>query len=241
MPSHEPRARLATTAAENDRQSGGTQRSGQRPYPTLPLTPRLMRSTGAIILLVVLLLVGFAGCAGCGTYNSLVGQDETVTNAWADVETAYQRRADLIPNLVSTVQGAADFEQETLTAVTEARTRAVNLNLSGDDLNDPARVQEFLQAQGALGAATGSLINAVREDYPELGATDAFRDLQVQLEGTENRINTARRDYNATVADYNRSVRSFPANIVAGITGFGRKTPFEAEAGAEDAPEVSFD
>ena len=200
-----------------------------------------MRSTGAIILLVLFLLVGFAGCAGCGTYNSLVGSDVRVENAWADVETAYQRRADLIPNLVSTVQGAADFEQETLTAVTEARTRAANIELSGDDLDNPARMQEFMQAQNNLAAATGSLINLVREDYPELRATASFRDLQVQLEGTETRINTARRDYNQAVADYNRSVRTFPANIVAGLTGFGQKTPFEADAGAEDAPEVSFE
>ncbi|MEM1057141.1 MAG: LemA family protein [Bacteroidota bacterium] len=200
-----------------------------------------MRSTGAIVILVVLLLVGFAGCAGVGTYNSLTEADVRVEQAWGDLESTYQRRADLIPNLVATVQGAADFEQETLTAVTEARTRAVNVELSGDDLSDASRVQQYQEAQTALAAATGSLINLVREDYPELGATESFRDLQVQLEGTENRINTSRRDYNAAVADYNRSVRVFPANIVAGITGFGQKTPFEAEAGAENAPDVSFD
>ncbi len=200
-----------------------------------------MRSTGAIILLVALLLVGFAGCAGCGTYNSLVGADEGVNEEWANLESAYQRRADLIPNLVATVQGAADFERETITEVTEARTRAVNIELSADDLNDPARVEEFLQAQGQLSATTGSLINAVREDYPELRATAAFQDLQAQLEGTENRINVARRDYNAAVTDYNRSTRTFPTNIVAGLTGFDQRVPFEAEAGAEDAPEVSFD
>ena len=200
-----------------------------------------MRSTGAIILLVLVLLVGFAGCTGCSTYNSLVTADTEVEQEWGNLEAAYQRRADLVPNLVATVQGAADFERNTLTEVTEARTRAVNIKLSGDDLDDPARVQEFLQAQGALNSATGSLINAVREDYPELGATEAFRDLQNQLEGTENRINTQRRDYNEVVADYNNSVRSFPTNLVAGLTGFGRKVPFEAEAGAEDAPDVSFD
>ena len=199
-----------------------------------------MRSTGAIVLLVAVLLLGFAGCAGCGAYNSLVQQDTAVEEAWANVETAYQRRADLVPNLVSTVQGAADFERGTLTAVTEARTRAANITLSAEDLDDPARVQEFLQAQGALGAATGSLINAVREDYPELGATEAFRDLQVQLEGTENRINVARTRYNEVVRGYNTSVRSFPANLFAGVFGFGTKTPFEAEAGAEQAPDVDF-
>ncbi|OZC04320.1 LemA family protein [Rubricoccus marinus] len=200
-----------------------------------------MRSTGAIIILVLVLVVAFAGCAGCGTYNSLVSADTNVEQEWSNLEATYQRRADLIPNLVATVQGAADFEQETLTAVTEARTRAANITLDGDDLNNEARVQEFLNAQGALNAATGSLINLVREDYPELGATESFRDLQVQLEGTENRINTQRRDYNAAVADYNREVRTFPTNIVAGFTGFDRKVPFEAEAGAENAPDVSFD
>ena len=199
-----------------------------------------MRSTGAIVILVLLLVVGFAGCAGCGTYNSLVAADVDVDQEWSNLEATYQRRADLIPNLVATVQGAADFESETLTAVTEARTRAVNVNLEGDDLDNPARVQEFLQAQGALNAATGSLINAVREDDPELGATEAFRDLQTQLEGTENRINTQRRDYNQAVADYNRSVRTFPANIVAGVSGFDRKVAFEAETGAENAPDVAF-
>jgi len=207
----------------------------------LPLSFPTMRSTGAIVLLVIVLLIGFAGCAGCGTYNSLVAADTRVEEEWANLESVYQRRADLIPNLVATVQGAADFEQETLTAVTEARTRAVNIELTGDDLDDASRVQAFQNAQTELAAATGSLINLVREDYPELGATDAFRDLQVQLEGTENRINTQRRDYNAVVADYNQSVRTFPNNLIAGITGFGRKVPFEAEAGAENAPDVSFD
>ena len=200
-----------------------------------------MRSTGAIVLLVVLLLVGFAGCTGCGTYNSLVQKDEAVETAWANVETTYQRRADLIPNLVATVQGAADFESETLQAVTDARTRAVNITLSADDLADPATVQNFMDAQQSLGAATGALINAVREDYPELGATENFLALQDQLEGTENRINVARRDYNGAVQGYNTSVRSFPANIIAGLFGFDRRTPFEADEGADQVPEVSFD
>ena len=200
-----------------------------------------MRSSGAIILLVVLLLVGFAGCAGCGSYNSLVAEDERVEEAWGNVETTYQRRADLIPNLVATVQGAADFEQETLQAVTEARTRAVNVTLTGEDLNDPSALQRFSEAQAGLTAATGALINAVREDYPELGATEAFRGLQDQLEGTENRINVARRDYNGAVRSFNQKVRSFPTNIVAGMFGFDRRAPFEADEGADEAPEVSFD
>ena len=198
-----------------------------------------MRSTGAIALLVVLLLVGFAGCAGCGSYNSLVQEDEQVERAWADVENQYQRRADLVPNLVSTVQGAADFESETLQNVTEARSRAVAVDV--DDLSDPAAIARYQEAQTALGASLGSLINLVREDYPELGATAAFRDLQNQLEGTENRIATARRDYNAAVGDLNGRVRTFPTNLVAGIAGVDRRVPFEAEAGAERPPEVSFD
>lgn len=200
-----------------------------------------MRSTGAIVLLIVVLLVGFAGCSGCSTYNSLVQQDEQVQGAWADVENQYQRRADLVPNLVATVQGAADFESETLQAVTEARSRAVNVQVSPEELSDPAALQRYQEAQVALGASMGSLINLVREDYPELGATEAFRDLQNQLEGTENRITTARRDYNQAVADLNGRIRTFPANLVAGFAGVERRVPFESDPGAEDAPKVEFD
>ena len=200
-----------------------------------------MRSTGAIILLVVVLLVGFAGCSGCSTYNSLVQQDERVEGEWANVENQYQRRADLVPNLVATVQGAADFESETLQEVTEARARATEVNVTSEDLSDPAALQRYQDAQVALGASLGSLINVVREDYPELGATEAFRDLQNQLEGTENRIATARRDYNAAVADLNGRVRTFPANLVAGFANVDRRVPFEAVDGADAAPDVSFD
>ena len=199
-----------------------------------------MRSTGAILLLVVLLVVAFAGCAGCNTYNSLVASDEQVEQAWGNVESAYQRRADLIPNLVNTVRGAANFEQETLEAVTNARARATSINISADDLDDPQALQRYQEAQTALGSALGRLL-AVSENYPELRATEAFRDLQAQLEGTENRINTARNRYNDAVRDYNTQVRRFPANIVAGITGFDRRTPFEADPGAEDAPVVDFE
>lgn len=198
-----------------------------------------MRSTGAIVLIVVLLLVGFAGCAGCSSYNSLVTQDERVEQAWADVETQYQRRADLIPNLVNTVRGAADFEQETLQAVVEARARATSINLDPGDLDDPARMQQFQEAQGELTGALSRLLVVV-ENYPQLRATEAFRDFQVQLEGTENRINVARRDYNGAVATYNTQVRRFPTALIAGIAGFDRRVPFEAEAGAEEAPEVVF-
>jgi LemA protein len=199
-----------------------------------------MRSTGAIVLLVIVLVLGFAGCAGCGTYNNLVGADESVDQAWADVQTTYQRRADLIPNLVNTVRGAADFERSTLTEVTEARARATSINISADDLDDPAQLQAYLEAQNAVGGALGRLL-AVAESYPQLRSNENFLSLQDQLEGTENRINVARTRYNEAVRGYNTSVRTFPANIVAGIAGFERRTPFEAEAGAERAPNVEFD
>ena len=199
-----------------------------------------MRSTGAIVLLVVLLVLGLGGCVGCGTYNSLVQSDEAVNEAWANVETQYQRRADLIPNLVSTVQGAANFESETLQEVVEARSRATSITLSADDLDDPAAVQRYAEAQQALGGALGRLL-AVAEAYPQLQATQAFRDLQVQLEGTENRINTARNRYNEAVRGYNQDVRTFPTNLMAGLFGFERRASFEAAEGAEQAPTVSFD
>jgi len=198
-----------------------------------------MRSKGTIGILLVVILLFFAGCAGCNTYNTMVQAEETVEQAWADVETQYQRRADLIPNLVNTVRGAADFEQETLQAVTEARARATSINLTADDLDDPERVRAFMAAQNELGGALGRLL-AVAENYPQLRATEAFRDLQAQLEGTENRINTARRDYNQAVQRYNTQVRRFPTNIFAGLFGFERRTPFEAAEGAERAPEVQF-
>lgn len=198
-----------------------------------------MRSKGMIGLLVVILLVAFAGCAGCGTYNNLVSEEEQVEEAWANVETSYQRRADLIPNLVNTVKGAADFEQETLESVTNARARATSINLSVDDLSDPQKIQEYQAAQAQLSGALGRLL-AVAENYPQLTATAAFRDLQTQLEGTENRINVARTRYNEQVRDYNTQVRRFPANIFAGLFGFDRREPFEADPGAEDAPEVDF-
>lgn len=198
-----------------------------------------MRSTGTIAILVVVLLVLFAGCAGCSTYNSMIASEESVEQSWADVETQYQRRADLIPNLVNTVRGAADFEQETLESVTEARARATSINLTADDLSDPAKVRAFQEAQSQLSGALSRLL-AVSENYPQLRATESFRDLQVQLEGTENRINVARRDYNGSVREYNTQVRRFPANIFAGIFGFDRRTPFEADEGAEEAPTVDF-
>jgi LemA protein len=199
-----------------------------------------MRSKGTISLVIIVILVGFAGCAGCGTYNGLVALDEGVDRSWADVETQYQRRADLIPNLVSTVKGAADFEQETLESVTSARARATSITITAEDLGDREKMAEYMAAQQQLGQSLGRLL-AVAENYPQLRATEAFRDLQAQLEGTENRINVARRDYNGTVQNYNTAVRRFPANLVAGVFGFDRRTPFEADEGADRAPEVNFD
>lgn len=196
-------------------------------------------TTGKIVGLIVLLAIGFAFFAGIGSYNGLVDSEERVAQSWANVETTYQRRSDLIPNLVNTVQGAADFEQETLEAVTNARARATGINLDVSDLSDPAKVQEFMAAQEGLSGALGRLL-VVSENYPQLRATEAFRDLQSQLEGTENRIAVARRDYNEAVTTYNQRVRRFPGSIVAGITGFDRRTPFEAQPGSEKAPVVDF-
>ena len=198
-----------------------------------------MRSTGAIVLIVILLILGLGGCAGVSTYNSLVGLDENVERYWGDVQTQYQRRADLIPNLVNTVKGAANFEQETLESVTNARARATSINIDADDLNDPAKLQQFQEAQSELGRSLGRLL-VVAENYPQLQATQAFRDLQAQLEGTENRITVARRDFNGSVQRYNTAVRSFPASMLAGVFGFDRRAAFEADPGSESAPTVSF-
>lgn len=199
-----------------------------------------MRSKGSIALVIIVLLLGFAGCSGVSSYNSMVQEQEEVRQAWANVESNYQRRSDLIPNLVNTVQGSADFERETLTAVTDARARATSIQIDADDLDDPQKLQQYQQAQSELGKALGRLL-AVSENYPDLRTTEQFQTLMAQLEGTENRINVARRDYNEAVSQYNTQIRSFPTNIIAGITGFDTREPFEAEAGAEEAPEVNFD
>lgn len=188
-----------------------------------------------IIILAAILILG--GC-GCGQYNSLVQQDEVVKNAWNNVQSDYQRRADLIPNLVNTVKGEANFEQSTLTQVIQARASATQMKIDPADLT-PEKLQQFQQAQGQLSQALGRLL-VVSEQYPTLRANDAFRGLQAQLEGTENRIKVARNDYNAAVQSYNITVRRFPANIFAGIMGFKPRAGFAAEAGAEKAPEVKF-
>jgi LemA protein len=173
---------------------------------------------------------------GCSGYNGLVKQDETVKNAWNNVQSQYQRRSDLIPNLVNTVKGAANFEQETLTKVVEARAKATSVNIDPTNLT-PENIAKFQQAQGELTGALSRLL-AVVENYPDLKATQNFQDLQKQLEGTENRIAVARNDFNSAVNVYNTKVRSFPMNIFAGMFGFKVKEGFKAEAGSEKAPEV---
>lgn len=191
-----------------------------------------------IVVLAVVLLVGFAGC---GSYNTLVSMEENVEAAWSQVENVYQRRADLIPNLVNTVKGAADFEQETLTAVIEARAKAtsVTAEISPETLNDPQALQRFQAAQGELSSALSRLMVTV-ERYPDIKANQNFLSLQSQLEGTENRIAVERRKFNEAAQTYNSKVRRFPSNIAATIFGFERKPYFEADAGADQAPTVEF-
>ena len=172
------------------------------------------------------------------TYNGFVNREEGLKSAWSNVETQYQRRADLIPNLVSTVKGYAAHETQTLNEVTEARARATSINLSADDLT-PERLQQFQQAQAQVRSALGRLI-AVSESYPDLKANQNFLELQAQLEGTENRIAVARKDFNAAAQQYNVSVRRFPANLVARMFGFGQKPYFESAEGAAAAPQVTF-
>ena len=184
----------------------------------------------------VIVLIAFFGIS---VNNGLVSKEEGVESAWAQVENQYQRRSDLIPNLVNTVKGAANFEQETLTAVTNARSNASSINITAADLSDPAKIAQFQQAQSQLSGALSRMLLTV-EKYPELKANSNFRDLQAQLEGTENRIATERKRFNDIAQAYNTAVRKFPASIFASIGGFERKAYFEAEKGAEQAPTVDF-
>ena len=172
------------------------------------------------------------------TYNGFVNREEGLKSAWSNVETQYQRRADLIPNLVNTVKGYAAHETQTLNEVTEARARATSINLSADDLT-PERLAQFQRAQAEVRSALGRLI-AVSESYPDLKANQNFLELQAQLEGTENRIAVARKDFNAAAQQYNVSVRRFPANLVARMFGFGQMPYIESAEGAAAAPQVTF-
>lgn len=191
----------------------------------------------AIRLMVVGVLALYG--LGCG-YNEIQARDEAVKAAWSEVTNQYQRRADLIPNLVNTVKGAADFEQETLTAVIEARARATSVKLSPELLEDQAAFDRFVEAQGQVSSALSRLF-AVAENYPTLKASDAFRDLQAQIEGTENRITVARGRFIEAVREYNTLVRSFPTLLTAKLTGAGIKPTFQAREGVgEVPPEVKF-
>lgn len=172
------------------------------------------------------------------SYNEMVEKDEAVSTAWSNVEVQYQRRSDLIPNLVSTVKGYAQHEQSTLQAVMEARSKATQITVDADNLT-PEKMKEYQQAQGEISSALGKLL-AITENYPELKANQNFSELQAQLEGTENRITEARRRYNESVQEYNVLVRSFPNNLFAKMFGFDKKEKYEAENGSEKAPEVKF-
>jgi LemA protein len=193
-----------------------------------------------VVALILLLLIALGAAAWLtGQYNAIVTAEEQIDARWSDVETSYQRRLDLIPNLVETVKGVADFERETYTAVAEARARAGQVTLTPEMLSNPQALARFQQAQSEVGSALSRLLVAV-ERYPQLKANENFRDLQVQLEGTENRIAVARRRFNEAVQQYNLMVRRFPGRLVAALFGFEPRPYFEAEAGAEQAPEVAF-
>lgn len=193
----------------------------------------------SIILLVVVAVIVVICVGGCNAYNGMVNNQEAATTALADVQATYQRRADLIPNLAKTVQAYAKHEKATFTEVTKARAAASQITLDANSLT-PEKLKQFEKAQGDLTQALGKLM-VVAERYPDLKASDNFHSLQVQLEGTENRINEARQKYNAAVQTYNQGIRRFPNVIFAGMFGFDRMTKFEASAGAENAPQLNFD
>ncbi|MFN5642589.1 MAG: LemA family protein [Sphingobacteriales bacterium] len=194
-----------------------------------------MKNVTLIVVIALILLLGGCGCSG---YNKLVTQDQNVKGKWGNVQSEYQRRLELIPNLVNTVKGAANFEQQTLIKVVEARAKATQTTINSGDLT-PENIAKFQQAQGQLSGALSRLLVTV-EQYPELKANTNFTALQTQLEGTENRIKVARNDFNTAVQEYNTTVKVFPNNIFAGIFGFQEKGYFAAEAGADKAPTVDF-
>lgn len=194
-----------------------------------------MKNKGLIITIVVIVLVALWGIL---SYNGLVGMDENVSNQWANVETQYQRRSDLIPNLVNTVKGYAKHESQTLEAVMAARSQATQVKIDPSNCT-PQQLAAYQKAQGDVTTALGKLL-AITENYPDLKANQNFLELQSQLEGTENRINVARKDFNDSAKKYNTSLRRFPRNIIASMFGFEKRNYFEAEAGAEKAPKVEF-
>ena len=197
-----------------------------------------MRRTSPVLLIVlgIAVILLFWGCSG---YNGLVQQDENVKKVWNNVQSQYQRRSDLIPNLVNTVKGEANFERGTLNDVVNARAKATSIQINANDLT-PEKLQQYQQAQAQLSGALGRLL-AVAENYPNLQTNQAFQGLMAELSGTENRIAVARNDFNSAVQDYNVRVRRFPTNILAGIMGFHPREGFTADPGTQNAPKVNFD
>jgi LemA protein len=189
------------------------------------------------LIYIIVLFFAASSLTSCG-YNTLVQLDEQVKSQWAQVQNVYQRRADLIPNLVNTVKGVAKFEQETLTKVMEARAKATSVNVDPGKLT-PESIQQFQAAQGQLSQSLGRLL-AVVEAYPDLKSNQNFLELQSQLEGTENRITTERQKFNQVTQEYNAKIRSFPSNLTASMFGFSQKGYFQAEAGSDKAPKVEF-
>lgn len=196
-----------------------------------------MKKSIIVIGVIVVIAIALFGWVK-GAYNGMVEQEEGVNTAWAQVENVYQRRADLIPNLVNTVKGYAAHEKETLQGVVEARAKATQMTVNMDDLSEE-NIKKYQAAQGELQQAIGRLL-MLTENYPDLKANENFRDLQAQLEGTENRITVERQKFNETAKVYNTNIRKFPTNILAGMFGFEKKGYFEAQEGAEKAPEVKF-
>lgn len=193
-----------------------------------------------LISSVVLILVGLMLLfGGCSTYNGMVNSDEDVDNTWSKVQSAYQRRADLIPNLVNTVKGVANFEKSTLTAVVEARAKASSITIDPSTAT-PEQLAAFQQAQSGISQSLGRLM-VISEQYPELKANQSFLELQSQLEGTENRIKVARDNYNDAATSFNKKIRRFPASLIAGMSGFQQRSQFQAEQNAQNAPDVKFD
>ena len=188
--------------------------------------------------IILIAVIAIAAIWGVSSYNGLVKMDESVNTAWSNVENQYQRRADLIPNLVNTVKGYAAHEKETLEAVMSARSKATQMTIDPENLT-PEKLQEYQKAQGEIGSALGRLL-AITEAYPDLKANENFKELQAQLEGTENRISVERRNFNEVARSYNTAVRTFPKTIIASMCGFDKRPYFEAEEGANKAPEVKF-
>jgi LemA protein len=193
-----------------------------------------MKRSGLLVMLGILVILCFWGCNG---YNGLVSADQDVKKVWSNVETNYQRRTDLYSSIIKTVEASANFEKSTLQAVVEARAKATSINV---DINDPASLEAYQKAQANLQGSFSRLISSF-EAYPDLKTTQAFRDFQTQIEGTENRINVARQDYNKSIEGYNLLVKRFPKNILAGIFGFKEKPFYKADAGTEKNPDIKFD